>query len=88
MTKSLSCVIKQLGIAKFIQASIRRNDKKDDQLRKLTEVTVHKTCQRTYTRESNIQLAIKKTEQCRDNRQRRQDGRVFYFSSNCFFLLE
>ncbi|XP_043269016.1 uncharacterized protein Nepl16 isoform X1 [Venturia canescens] len=82
---SKSCTVKERGIATFICASIKRKDKKDSKLRKLTQITVHESCQKMYPRQANIEMALKasKKKHIRD-KMRRKEGREFDFSMNCF----
>ncbi|XP_058800613.1 uncharacterized protein LOC131669626 [Phymastichus coffea] len=86
MTESTQCTVKKVGTQNFIRASLKRKDKKHEDLEKLDEIKVHKTCQRTYTRESNIKIALKQATQANQrNRKRRRDGRNFDIFSYCFF---
>lgn len=85
MEPSKCRIVNERGIKNLIEASIKRNDKKHLKLRDLTEITVHKTCQTMYVRESNIKIAVAKSKQNWYNvRSRAKSGREFDFSATCF----
>lgn len=86
MEPSKSTVVKERAIANLVQASIKRKDKKDIQLKQFKQITVHRCCQTSYTRESNIKIALKSfKKKWRDCRRRSENAREFDFSTYCFF---
>ena len=83
---SKSHILKERAINNLILASHKRKDKKHLKLQKLKEITVHKTCQTLYTRESNIKRALAASALTwLKDRNRCKEGRGFAFSTHCFF---